>query len=45
MAGIQANYAKKLNVSPSIFNRLLNDKSNMTPEMALRLSGVLGQSP
>ncbi|MCK5536799.1 MAG: HigA family addiction module antidote protein [Bacteroidales bacterium] len=37
--------AKKLKVSPSTFNRLLNGESNITPEMALRLSEVLGRSP
>ncbi|MEE9166999.1 MAG: HigA family addiction module antitoxin [Candidatus Neomarinimicrobiota bacterium] len=37
--------AKNLNVAPSTFIRLLNGESNVTPEMALRLSRVLGRSP
>ena len=37
--------AKNLNVAPSTINRLLNGKSNVTPEMALRLSQVFGRSP
>ncbi len=37
--------AAKLKVSPSTFNRLLNGESNVTPEMALRLSKTLGRSP
>ncbi|MEA2078039.1 MAG: HigA family addiction module antitoxin [Candidatus Marinimicrobia bacterium] len=37
--------ALKLKVSPSTFTRLLNGESNLTPEMALRLSIVLGRSP
>lgn len=36
--------AEKLKVSPSTFTRLLNGKSGVTPEMALRLSKVLGRS-
>ena len=36
--------AEKLMVSPSTFTRLLNGKSGVTPEMALRLSKVLGRS-
>ena len=35
---------EKLMVSPSTFTRLLNGKSGVTPEMALRLSKVLGRS-
>lgn len=34
-----------LRVSPSTFNRLLNGESNISPEMALRLSKALGRSP
>ncbi|MBF0227825.1 MAG: HigA family addiction module antidote protein [Desulfobacterales bacterium] len=30
---------------PSTFNRLLNGESNISPEMALRLSKSLGRSP
>ena len=37
--------AKNLNVSPSTFTRLLNGTSNISPEMALRLSQVLGRTP
>jgi len=37
--------AESLQVSPSTFNRLLNGDSNLSPEMALRLSKVLGRSP
>ena len=36
--------AKKLKVSPSTFNRLINGESNVSPEMALRLSKTLGRS-
>lgn len=34
--------AKELGVSPSTFNRLLNAKADLTPEMAVKLSAVLG---
>ena len=37
--------AVSLNVSPSTFNRLLNGESNVSPDMALRLSKALGRSP
>jgi len=37
--------AKSLNVSPSTFNRLVIGKSNISPEMALRLSKTFGRSP
>ncbi len=36
--------AVKLKVSPSTFNRLIKGQSNITPEMALRLSKTLGRS-
>ncbi len=36
--------AKHLNVSPSTLNRILLGKSGITPEMALRLSAVLGRT-
>lgn len=36
--------AESLKVSPSTFNRLLNGESNISPEMALRLSRALGRS-
>jgi addiction module HigA family antidote len=37
--------AENLGVSPSTLNRLLNGESNVSPEMALRLSKGLGRSP
>ncbi len=37
--------AEKMKVSPSTFNRLINATSNISPEMALRLSKTLGRSP
>ena len=37
--------AGSLSVSPSTLNRLLNGESNISPEMALRLSKALGRSP
>jgi addiction module HigA family antidote len=37
--------AAKLNVSPSTLNRILNGNSNVSSEMALRLSKALGRSP
>jgi len=37
--------AGNLRVSPSTLNRLLNGESNISPEMALRLSKALGRSP
>lgn len=37
--------ARSLSVSASTFNRLLKGESNLSPEMALRLSKVLGRSP
>ena len=37
--------ANSLGVSPSPLNRLLNGQSNVSPEMALRLSKGLGRSP
>ena len=39
------NVAEKLKVPPSTFNRLVNGESNVSPEMALRLSKSLGRSP
>ena len=36
---------ESLGVSPSTLNRLLNAESNISPEMALRLSKALGRSP
>jgi addiction module HigA family antidote len=37
--------AARLKVSPSTLSRLINGKSRVTPEMALRLSKTLGRSP
>ena len=37
--------AESLGVSPSTLNRLLNGETNISPEMALRLSKALGRSP
>lgn len=37
--------AESLSVSPSTLTRLLNGESNISPEMALRLSKALGRSP
>ena len=37
--------ALKLKVSPSTFLRLVKGQSNVSPEMALRLSKGLGRSP
>ena len=37
--------AEGLSVSPSTLSRLLNGESNISPEMALRLSKALGRSP
>ena len=36
--------AKRLGVAESTFNRLLNGVSDVSPEMAVRLSEVLGRS-
>ena len=36
--------AENLGVSPSTFTRLLNEESNVSPEMALRLSKTLGRT-
>lgn len=37
--------ATNLAVSPSTLNRVINGLSNISPEMALRLSKALGRSP
>jgi len=37
--------AQHLAVSPSTFSRLVAEQSKVTPDMAIRLSKVLGQSP
>ena len=42
---VSANHiADQLKVARSTFNRLLNGKAGISPEMAVRLSGVLGGS-
>jgi addiction module HigA family antidote len=37
--------AEKLKVSPSTFHRLIKGQSNISSEMALRLSKTLGRTP
>lgn len=37
--------ADRLGVAASTLNRILNETSGISPEMALRLSKVLGRSP
>ena len=37
--------AQMLDVSPSTFNRLIRCESDVSPEMAFRLSKTLGRSP
>ena len=37
--------AAKLKVAPSTFNRLIKGQSNISSEMALRLSKTLGRTP
>lgn len=37
--------AAHLSVSPSTFSRLIAERSKITPDMAIRLSKVLGRSP
>jgi addiction module HigA family antidote len=37
--------AEKLNVSPSTFSRLIKGQSNVSSDMALRLSKTLGRTP
>ena len=41
----RSEVARHLNVSRSAFNRLISGESDLTAEMALRLSAVLGGSP
>jgi antitoxin HigA-1 len=44
--GISSRYlASNLGVSPSTLSRLLKGDSGISPEMALRLSKVVGRSP
>ncbi|RDH46181.1 HigA family addiction module antitoxin [Zooshikella ganghwensis] len=43
---ISINYlAKQLGVNPSTLSRLVDSKSSISPEMAIRLSKVLNGSP
>ncbi len=37
--------AESLGVAPSTLNRIINELSGVSPEMALRLSKALGRSP
>ena len=37
--------ARRLDVAPSTLSRILKGRSRVTPDMALRLSKVLGRSP
>ena len=39
------NLAENLGVAPSTLNRVVNGKSGISPEMALRLAKALGRSP
>jgi addiction module HigA family antidote len=41
----QNEIAEKLDISPSTFNRLIRGHHRVSPEMAIRLSKVLGRSP
>ena len=44
--GIGSNkLALKLQVSPGLVSRLVNEKTDVSPAMALKLSKVLGRSP
>ena len=44
--GISAReLARRLDVAPSTLSRILKSRSRVTPDMALRLSKVLGRSP
>jgi len=44
--GLSVRYlAKHLNVAPSTINHLINEKSSVSPEMAHKLSIVLGRTP
>jgi len=37
--------AKHLNVAPSTINRVINEESAVSPDMAHRLSAAIGRSP
>lgn len=39
------DFARAMDIAPSTASRLLTGKSALTPEMALRLSIVIGSSP
>lgn len=39
-----ASVARELGVDKSTFNRLVNGKADISPEMAVRLSAVLGRT-
>ena len=41
----QNEIAEKLDISPSTFHRLIRGQHGVSPEMAVRLSKVLGRSP
>ncbi|MDG2176437.1 MAG: HigA family addiction module antitoxin [Gammaproteobacteria bacterium] len=44
--GLSCRYlAQQLDVAPSTLNRILMQKSGVSPEMALRLSKALGRTP
>jgi addiction module HigA family antidote len=44
--GIGSNkLARKLQVSPGLVSRFINEKTDVSPAMALKLSKVLGRSP
>ncbi|WP_448218323.1 HigA family addiction module antitoxin [Endozoicomonas sp. 2B-B] len=44
--GVSCRYlAEQLGVAASILNRVIKGKSAVSPEMALRLSRVLGRTP
>ena len=45
MLDAQRALADSLAVSPSPLNRVINGKSGISPDMALRLSKALGRSP
>ena len=45
LAVSQREIARKLKVSASTVTRLINGQSNISPEMALRLSKTLGRTP
>ncbi len=37
--------ARQLKVSPGLMSRIINEKTGISPEMALKLSKVIGRSP